>query len=267
MENLSIGVFDSGIGGLTVLSQLINLMPDENYIYFGDIAHLPYGNKSKEAIKKFSFRNAAFLIEKGIKLLVIACNTSTAIALDYLKSIFNIPIIGVIEPAVIEALNYNPKNIGIIGTKATINSNKYFDVIKSYNNDINIIQKATPLFVPLIEEGWFEHKVMNEVIDEYLKDLKNNIDVLILGCTHYPIIKNKIQQYFGENVKIVDSSLSTSKIVFNYLNKCNLMNTSKIKGKVEIYLSDDSSSYEIIEKIILNKNYGYKKILIGDYIN
>ncbi|MCX8058763.1 MAG: glutamate racemase [Spirochaetes bacterium] len=268
MENLSIGVFDSGVGGLTVLSELIKLLPNENFIYFGDIAHLPYGSKSSEAIKKFSFRNTAFLIEKGIKLLVVACNTSTAIALDYLKSIFNIPIIGVIEPAVEEALSFSfAKSIGVIGTKATVNSNKYKEIINSKNKNINVIQKATPLFVPLIEEGWINNKVMDIVIDQYLCELKNQVDVLILGCTHYPIIKRKIENYFEGKVKIVDSSQSTSRIVFNFLEKNNYFNNSNIRGNVKIYFSDDSGCFNLMEKLILNKNYGYEKIVIGDYTN
>jgi glutamate racemase len=271
MRELSIGVFDSGVGGLTVLSELIKKMPDENYIYFGDISHLPYGNKSEDAIKRFSFNNSTFLIQKGIKILVIACNTSTAVALDYLKSLFNVPILGVIEPAVDMALSYNDvKRIGVIGTRATIKSNKYKALINSKKPEIEVFQKATPLFVPLIEEGWINNKIMDEVIDEYLKDFKNKIDLLILGCTHYPIIKNKIIDYFDGKVKVVDSSISTAIKVYEYLKNNNLLNETDItlkekESNVKIYLSDDSSSFEVVEKLIFNRKYGYKKIFLSEY--
>lgn len=272
MKSKAIGVFDSGVGGLTVLKSLINVLPNENFIYFGDLARLPYGTKSKEAIKRFSLQNTTFLIEKGVKSIVVACNTSTATAIDYLQEIFSLPIIGVIEPAVTKALEISTSyRIGVIGTSATIRSNKYYEKIKSFaikNNikSIEIYQKATPLFVPLIEEGWYNHKIMDEVIAEYLNELKDKIDTLILGCTHYPIIKEKINKFFENKVNIVDSSINTAIHLKKLLEKNNLLSKSTKNGKINIYVSDVTDSFKLLKNYILGDHFKFKKVVLSEYL-
>lgn len=272
IKSKAIGVFDSGVGGLTVLKSLLNLLPYENFIYFGDLARLPYGTKSKEAIKRFSLQNTTFLIEKGVKAIVVACNTSTATALDYLNEIFSIPIIGVIEPAVINALEITKSyRIGVIGTAATIKSNRYFERIKYFADkkniqDIKIYQKATPLFVPLIEEGWYKHPIIDEVIAEYLGELKGKIDTLILGCTHYPIIKSNIEAFFENKVKIVDSSINTAKFLKSLLMDKNISSIKRKNRDVKIYVSDVTDSFLLLKDYILGNNFNFKKVTLSEYI-
>jgi len=210
-----IGVFDSGIGGLTVLQKIMEALPRESTIYLGDTARSPYGTKSAETVLRYSFENADFLVEKGVKLVVVACNTSTAIALEPLKENLSIPVVGVIEPGVKEALKATRnKKIGVIGTEATIQSGAYTRALKTRDPQVEVYSRACPIFVPLVEEGWLDNSMAKMTVKSYLESLqKSGIDTLILGCTHYPLLKKAIRGFMGPRVKLVDSAEETAKEV------------------------------------------------------
>ncbi|MBI4527666.1 MAG: glutamate racemase [Deltaproteobacteria bacterium] len=211
----AIGVFDSGIGGLTVLQRIIEALPRENTIYLGDTARSPYGTKSVETVLRYSFENAEFLLEKGVKLVVVACNTSTAVALEALAENLSVPVIGVIEPGVRRALEATRnRKIGVIGTEATIQSGAYTRALKMHDAKIEVYSRSCPLFVPLVEEGWVDNVVAETTAEAYLGSLKRSgIDSLILGCTHYPLLKKAIGDFMGRNVALVDSAEETAKEV------------------------------------------------------
>ncbi|MFN3551263.1 MAG: glutamate racemase [Endomicrobiia bacterium] len=281
-SELPIGIFDSGLGGLTVVKEIINLLPNEDIIYLGDTARVPYGSKSKETIIKYSIQNTKFLLKHNIKLLVVACNTSSSYAVEKLKKDFKkLHIIEVVTPGAKTALK-TTKNykIGVIGTKATIKSRSYEKIIKKLCKKAKVYMQATPLFVPLIEEGWVDEvyknkkytqkqrinnkNIIKQVAIEYLKSLKKqNIDVLVLGCTHYPAIKMILQDIVGNKVKIVDSAVETSKEVKEVLIKNNLLNSKKT-GKIKFYVTDDPQSFKIIGSMLLNKKIqNVKKIEVS----
>jgi glutamate racemase len=207
-KDSAIGLFDSGIGGLTVLQKIIELLPKENTVYLGDTARAPYGTKSVETVLRYSCENSEFLVEKGVKLVVVACNTSTAIALDRLKSSLEVPVIGVIEPGVRKALEKSRnKKIGVIGTEATIQSGAYTTALRAKDVKVEVYSRACPLFVPLVEEGWTGNDVVEMTVKAYLGSLKQSgIDTLILGCTHYPLLKKAIRKFLGDAVYLVDSA-------------------------------------------------------------
>jgi glutamate racemase len=236
----SIGIFDSGLGGLTVAKSVNKLLPNENIIYFGDTARVPYGSKSPETVIKFSLEIVNFLISHNVKMIVIACNTSSSYAINKIIEQINIPVTGVIEPGVLEALSKTKNNkIGVIGTNATINSNIYSNKIRFQNKKIKVYSIACPLFVPLVEEGWLNKKITDSIIQEYLRTLKSaSIDTIILGCTHYPLLEKKITKYFEKKVNIIDSGKVTAKYVKNILAKNGLLNRSKKKGELSFFVSD-----------------------------
>lgn len=211
-KQLPIGVFDSGIGGLTVVKEIRSLLPNESIIYFGDTGRVPYGNKSKTTIIEYSLQITRFLLAKGIKALVIACNTATAHAYQSIQSVVDIPVIGVIEPGAKAALARTKSGrIGIFGTQGTINSKAYEHAIKQMNPETVILGQATPLLVPLVEEGWFQHPATQLIIREYLKPLENaRIDTLVLGCTHYPLLFPAIYQEVFDSIRLVDSGKETA---------------------------------------------------------
>jgi len=215
----AIGVFDSGIGGLTVLHQIIEALPKENTVYLGDTARAPYGTKSVETVLSYSFENCRFLVEKDVKLVVVACNTSTAIALDQLKVKLSLPVIGVIEPGVRGAIkSTRSKKVGVIGTEATIQSGAYTRALKAADPAIEIYSRACPLFVPLVEEGWTDNEVVEMTVKAYLGSLQQSgIDTLILGCTHYPLLKKAIKKFIGNDVRLVDSAEETAREVASVL--------------------------------------------------
>ena len=217
----AIGVFDSGIGGLTVLHQIIETLPRENTVYLGDTARAPYGTKSVETVLRYSFENSQFLVDKGVKVVVVACNTSTAIALDRLQEQLTIPVIGVIEPGVRRAVKSTKnKRVGVIGTEATIQSGAYTRALKAADAKIEVYSRACPLFVPLVEEGWTDNSVVEMTVKAYLGSLKQSgIDTLILGCTHYPLLNKAIRKFMGGAVRLVDSAEATAKEVESALKK------------------------------------------------
>jgi glutamate racemase len=250
-----IGVFDSGIGGLTVVKALSKLLPDEKIVYFGDTARVPYGNKSRETIIHYSLQIAYFLMKKKIKMLVVACNSASSVSLPTLKRHFHIPIIGVIEPGAKSAIsNTKNKRIGVIGTLGTVNSNSYKKALKSIDKKINVYQQPCSLFVPLAEDGWDNTKIAQDISDEYIKDLAGkNIDTLILGCTHYPLLKNVIQNSVGKNVGLIDSGIETAKEVKKILEKKNLISKNKLteKNHSVFYVSDFPHKFKEVSRRFL----------------
>jgi glutamate racemase len=224
----AIGVFDSGIGGLTVLHKIIEALPRESTVYLGDTARAPYGTKSVDTVLRYSFENSEFLVEKDIKLLVVACNTSTAVALPRLRERFAIPVLGVIEPGVRRAVKASKnKKIGVIGTDATIQSGAYTRALKKTDGAIEVYSRACPLFVPLVEEGWTDNAVVQMTVKNYLGSLKHSgIDTLILGCTHYPLLKNAIRAFMGDRMRLVDSAEEVAVEVAALLKRRQLMRKS-----------------------------------------
>tara|TARA_Y100000746_G_scaffold226843_1_gene232571 strand:+ start:578 stop:1372 length:795 start_codon:yes stop_codon:yes gene_type:complete len=245
MDNRPIGIFDSGLGGMTVLKELVDLMPQESFVFFGDTAHVPYGNKSSESIENFSISIINFLQTHSVKLIVVACNTASAVVLNKIKKDFDIPIIGVIEPIKFYLQNNKtPQSIGIIGTENTINSRAYDKIILSYSNKIKIYSKSCPLFVPIIEEGLESHKITEIIAQEYLQTMINKkINLLILGCTHYPIIKNIIQNLLTIDVAIVDSANLIANYIKSFLNK-NDMIAATNHANIKIYVSDQPIQFQ-----------------------
>lgn len=236
----SIGVFDSGAGGLTVVRELIRQLPSENIIYFGDTARVPYGIKSKETVIRFSIENILFLLGHDVKLICVACNTVSSVALPVIKAHFRVPIVGVISPGVREAV-YATRNkrIGVIGTKGTIRSRAYEIEIKKLDPEVKVITQACPLFVPLVEEGWLSGNVVSDVVRFYLKPLKEaRVDTLILGCTHYPILKPVIKEVMGKSVTLIDSAKQVAIEVKETLAQEGLLNNGG-RGRQLFYVSDN----------------------------
>jgi glutamate racemase len=254
-----IGIFDSGIGGLTVVKKIFENLPNENIIYFGDTARVPYGSKSNQTVVEYSIQNTKFLLKKNVKMVVVACNTASSVALDVLRNEFNVPIIGMIEPGSKTALNNTKNNhIGVIGTNATINNKAYSHRLKKLNNKIKVYESACPLFVPLAEEGWTNHKAAQLIANEYLKKFKEHeIDTLILGCTHYPILNDIIQKSVGKKVKLIDSGTSAAIEVNNLLEALDLRNDSKRKGNHQFYVSDVPRKFQEVAERFLGKKISH----------
>lgn len=235
-----IGVFDSGVGGLTVVKELIRQLPAEDIIYFGDTARVPYGIKSKETVIRFSIENILFLLKHEVKLICVACNTVSSCALPVIKNHFRVPIVGVISPGVREAV-YATKNkrIGVIGTSSTVKSRAYEAEIKALEPGIKVMSVACPLFVPLVEEGWNSTDVALQVARSYLKPLKSaGVDTVILGCTHYPLLKPLIKKVLGEDVTLIDSAKQVAMEVKKILNSEFLLAKGG-KGRRVFYVSDN----------------------------
>ncbi len=247
MVEKSIGIFDSGIGGLTVVKEIAKLLPSENTNYLGDTARVPYGTKSAETITRYAFEDAHFLLNRGVKLLVVACNTASSVCTSFLKEKLDIPIVEVIGPGAKKAAVSTRKGkVGVIGTEATIRTGAYTSQIKSINPDIDVMSKPCPLFVPLAEETWndgrdesylFQLKAL--AAERYLTEFKEKgIDTLVLGCTHYPLLKNTIEAFMGEKVTLIDSAEETAKEVLRVINEMKLNNPSDIKGEHKYFVTD-----------------------------
>ncbi|MGL5440260.1 MAG: glutamate racemase [Filifactoraceae bacterium] len=253
--NRAIGVFDSGLGGLTVLDEIMKLLPNENIVYFGDTARVPYGPRSSETITKYTFQSINFLLENNIKAIVIACNTASARSLTKAQERYNIPIIGMIEPGAKAACELTKNNhVGVIGTVGTINSKAYESEIKCINNNIEVYSKACPLFVPIAEEGWADSKIGYLTAVEYLSEFKNHkIDSLVLGCTHYPIFIKTISKVLeGEGITLVNPAKEAAKELKNLLKVKKLENQSGDKPEYKYYVSDMPEKFVEIGKNFLN---------------
>ena len=250
-----IGVFDSGVGGLTVAREIMRNLPKEDIVYFGDTARVPYGSKSKDNIIRYSRQIIHFLQTKGVKAIVIACNTASALALDTVKHEFDIPIIGVVEPGARAALAVTEnKKIGVIGTEATVRSSMYEKIIEGINPEVSVIGKACPLFVPLVEEGFKKHQVTDEIIDYYLASLKqSDIDALILGCTHYPLLRSKIKEYVGEKITLVNPAYETAMDLKRILQEMDMENPDieGDHGSYSFYVSDAADKFKQFANSIL----------------
>lgn len=234
-KHLPIGIFDSGVGGLTVYRALHNRLRNEHFIYLGDTARVPYGTKSLATVERYAIENSLFLASRGIKLLVVACNTASALALPAIRQAVGIDVVGVIGPGARKAVEIfketeNPK-IGVIATEATIASNAYAEAIKNTNHKAEIIQTACPLFVSLAEENWINEPETYSIAKKYLNKIAaENVHALVLGCTHYPILRDVIQQTVGFNVKLIDSGEATAEEVERMLNEKGLANPQKVTG-------------------------------------
>jgi glutamate racemase len=251
----AIGVFDSGLGGLTVVKELMKTLPQEEIVYFGDTARVPYGTKSKESIIRFSKENTEELLKHNVKMIVVACNSSSSYALEELKQNYSLPIMGVITPGARKAVQATKNNrIGVIATKATIASQEYTKNINWFNSKVIVFSQACPLFVPLVEEGWFDKKVTFHVAQEYLKDLKKaKIDTLILGCTHYPLLKRTIGQVMGTKVKLIDSAAVVAQEVKDLLFKKGINNPGGRKAQHKFIVSDRPQDFKKIAKTFLGQ--------------
>ena len=260
MDNRAIGVFDSGVGGLTVLKEIKEMLPKENYIYIGDTASFPYGSKSKQTIIELSKKRIQSLVDMNVKMVVIACGTATSQALEEMQRIFNIPIVGIIEPTIKYIKDKNFKNIGVIATTGTIRSNGWQNGIKKLLPNAVIQNKACPLLASMAEEGWTENEIAKLAIHEYLKDLKN-IEALILGCTHYPLFKNVIETELGKNVEIINTGEIVAKDVKKYIFDNKIENNEKNKSNTQIYLTDLECNFINVAKKLMNqKDILLKKI-------
>jgi len=249
-------VFDSGVGGLTVAREIMRQLPNEKIVYFGDTARVPYGSKSKNTIIKYSKQIIRFLKTKGVKAIVVACNTASAMALEEIQPETDIPIIGVIKPGAKTAVEKTKnKRIGIIGTEATISSNIYKDIICEKDSSVTVVGKPCPLFVPLVEEGWIKDPVTREVAKRYLDYFRQeNIDTLVLGCTHYPLLRNTIGEIMGESVTLVNPAYETAVSLRALLMEKNLAagNEHRYEGNMyDFYVSDTADKFKHFANSIL----------------
>jgi len=264
-----IGIFDSGIGGLTVVKRVTSFLPNESIIYFGDTARVPYGSKSNSTVIEYSLQDAEFLMKRNVKMIVVACNTASSTALPALREKFDLPVVGMIEPGAKMALQETKNNrIGVIGTYATINNKAYSNELKKLSRKVKVFEKACPLFVPLAEEGWTHHKAAKLIAEEYLADLKKaDIDTLILGCTHYPLLADVIQKVLSAKVKLIDSGTAASLVVEDYLNGRGIRNDSNLIGQHEFYVSDVPTKFrEVAERFLGGKVAHLKKIDLEELI-
>lgn len=251
-----VGVFDSGVGGLTVAREIMRQLPNEKIVYFGDTARVPYGSKSKETILRYSRQIIRFLKTKGVKAIVVACNTASALALEEIRDEIDMPIIGVVKPgakvAVEKTVN---KRVGVIATEATISSGLYTDYIKAQDADVTVYSKACPLFVPLVEEGWLKDSVTEEVARRYLEELKEqNIDTLVLGCTHYPLLRNMIGKLMGDEVTLVNPAYETAVSLGELLEEKGLAagNENRYASEMyDFYVSDAAEKFKKFANSIL----------------
>jgi len=261
-----IGVFDSGVGGLTVVREIFNKLPDYQIIYFGDTARTPYGTKSKETIIKYAREDAKFLLERGAKIIVIACNTASAVAAEILRKESGVPVFEVIVPAVKAALSATKKGkIGVIGTQATVTSGVYEIMMKKNNPDIQVASQPCPLLVPLVEEAWLNQPETKKIVKKYLQPLKNKqIDTLILGCTHYPVLKNIIKSRIGRGVVLVDSAEEVVHELKNFLANNSEVEKSLTKdGGHKFYVSDLTPQLPRIAEKLLGRKIKLEKVEVS----
>ena len=251
-----IGIFDSGVGGMTVARAIEMLLPSYRLIYFGDLARTPYGTKSPETIVRYSVQNAEFLINHGAQVIIIACNSAASVATDVLKKSFDVPIFEVITPAITKAVRSTKSGrIGVIGTTATIKSSIYEKKLQELSPDYRIFSRACPLLVPLVEEGWLLKRETKMIVRRYLQPLKRHqIDTLVLGCTHYPLLKDLIHPRIGKKTNLIDSSIEVAGAVKNFLiNNPTIEKSLEQTGKNLYYVSDTTSTAESIAEKIFSR--------------
>ena len=253
MDDRPIGVFDSGLGGLTVVSEIMRSLPNESLIYFGDNGRTPYGTKSKETVIKYTRQDVAFLLSKDVKMLVVACNTVSALALSEVRSTINVPVLEVIKPGAKSALKKTKSGrIGIIATPGTIASGVYSNAILNLHPTVEIFSKACPLFVSLVEEGWWNNEIARMVAEEYLKDIKKEkVDTLVLGCTHYPLLSETIRKVMGNEVSQVNSAEELALALKELLQEKE-MSASQKPARYMYYTSDSVEKFKELGKLILS---------------
>ena len=256
MNNKYIAVFDSGLGGLTAVKELMNVLPDENIIYFGDTGRVPYGSRSDETIIKYVRSDVNFLKTFDVKLIIVACGTASTVALPVIRNEIEIPMIGVVSPTVQAAVNATRNNkIGVLGTAGTISSGKYEAEIKKINPDIYVNNKACPLFVPLVENGFTDNEVAYLVCKHYLEDvLSEGVDTIILGCTHYPLLEKSIAKVAGPDVKLINSGAVTANYTKSYLTQHNMLATEKKALQYRYYVSDSIDKFAGAADTFLGKH-------------
>lgn len=255
MDSRPIGIFDSGVGGLTVVKEVMETLPHESVVYFGDTARVPYGSKSKKTVTRFSVQIIKFLLTQDVKAIIIACNTVSSNSIVELRELFpNIPILEVVGPGVQMALETTKTGkIGVVGTQATISSQKYPELLLGRNKDLKVYGKACPLFVPLVEDGWASHVVAYEVAKEYLKPLlEQEIDSLVLGCTHYPMLTETLKKVVGEQVELINPAEEAARQMREILNKNNISAHNKVP-QYKFYVSDSEERFREMAQIFLSK--------------
>lgn len=255
-DSRPIGVFDSGVGGLTVVRQLLALLPQESIIYFGDTARIPYGSKSVETVQRFALEDSIFLLEKDVKMIVVACNTASALAVNFLKEVMPVPLTGVIQPGAAAAREKTRNGrVGVIGTTATIRSNAYTRELHRLEPSLQVVPQPCPLFVPLVEEGWIEDRATDLVARRYLQPLiDNRVDTVVLGCTHYPLLKNLLQRILGEEVVLIDSGVETARRVAAMLTAEKMLAPTGEAAAHRFYLSDLPYKFQEIGERFLERN-------------
>jgi len=258
-----IGIFDSGIGGLTVVKEVTRLLPREKIVYFGDTARVPYGVKSRETIVKFSIENTLFLLKKNVKMIVVACNTCSSIALPEIRRHFKIPMMGVIGPGAKEAV-YATKNgrVGVIGTRATVHSGAYEAEMRRLDPRVKVFAQACPMFVPVVEEGWVDDPAAKRIAERYLAPLKaRKVDTLILGCTHYPLLKPLLHRIMGPSVRLVDSAQQVAAEVRQVLAQEGLLRVRSGRARHEYYVSDEVAIFRNVARRFLGRELkGIRKV-------
>ncbi len=262
---MPIGIFDSGVGGLTVMREVMEQLPEEHIVYLGDTARVPYGVRSPETVLKYSLENAQFLMSMGVKIIVIACNTSSAVSLSALREKFPIPVVGVVEPGARAAVKMTRiKRVAVIGTETTIKSGSYEKAINSIDAAIEVSGVACPLFVPLIEEGWLEGEVVNLTVEKYLSPLRSDsVDTLVLGCTHYPMIKEVIQDLV--HIPLIDSAVETAREVKEVLYHKGLLHAGQGPAVKKFFVTDSPEKFIHIGERFLNHTISnISKINLGD---
>jgi glutamate racemase len=257
-ERLPIGIFDSGVGGLTVFKEVITLLPHEDIIYLGDTARVPYGTRSPQTVIRYSQENTRFLLHQGIKLLVVACNTSSAVSLPSLKEEHKIPVVGVIDPGAKRASEVTQnRRVGVIGTEGTVKSRAYERAIRMIDHKITVISRTCPLFVPLAEEGWVDNEVTRLTAESYLSPLcGERIDTLVLGCTHYPLLEVVIREVMGDEVCLVNSAKETAKEVQRVLDEEGFANPRVREGSYRFYVTDNAKRFVKVGKRFLGRRLG-----------
>jgi glutamate racemase len=257
MNKAPIGVFDSGLGGLTAVRQLRRILPNEDIVYFGDTGRVPYGTRSNATIKRYAAQDTKFLLKHNVKMIIAACGTVSSVASN-LKHDLPVPYTGVVSPTCFEAARVTKnKKVGVIGTSATINSHSYRDLIHSFDDEIEVVEQDCPLFVPLVESGFIDRDdpITRLTIERYLQPvMKAGVDTIILGCTHYPIIKSAISAVVGEKVSLIDSGRETAVYAAKILRESDLLTDSDKPGKSEFFVSDTPDGFENVARVFLGEN-------------
>ena len=251
----AIGIFDSGVGGLSVFREVRKLLPNEDIVYLGDTARVPYGTKSQETVLKYTIQNSLFLLDQGVKAIVIACNTASAYGLDSLKGYYKVPVLGVVEPGARSVVAHTKnKKVGVIGTEGTIRSGAYTKAIHTIDSSIEVFSNACPLLVPLAEEGWFKGEVVEKILQTYLQSFKEKeLDSLILGCTHYPLFKEAIASVLGPSVSLIDSAVETAQVLKSILDVTGLVTEKKTPGSDLFYATDAAERMKRVGEMFLGR--------------